>query len=951
MKKSNVWSIADTIGVPFSERSETQSTPATNKIPRNLEQSSSGLRAENTNLNLSESTSPCHDATPGVDIAGEVGSMMDKTTKTNDSRAKKRRTPSLVVSDDSDGPRKPKRIRKSAKKKDISENTGHSLPPDWIPRSKEMMPVRSVPPGEKVTLTITSDDRDVNPVKANCTQYYPRSISKGIGFVPIEPTTESSTSSLLTSTVSESLDVLASISASLRTNDLPRSTQELTGTTACSVIQSFSGKNRHPPIENRQHSEHSPTHFGRDQQPIVEDRQRTDDYRKSTDAIRQGYENIQMSNARDQAPEFGVGAGPSTNVNEKQTTSVGKQLAGGCDRSTASEGSQTAVGGSAFVDLLIQDKTRPIQKPVEPGIVIVDTSGKDKTLDAVDKQKKRRRDRPKKDKKLKNKAVEATTPTTDEGLPNTALNMSLLFLIASDKKNKANNVFPVTEQLVPTIPDLGDKSKQNVFPIDVGLNDIRPCAVRNTIVESEGNVDVSKVSEYQRAADFSNQDSSKPMDRTCAVLSQEVRPFSVDENLLRSTELLASKEKQKKKEIDGASKARKKEKKSKHDGSKAKKTSEKKSLEKKLKDNQINRKENDGAVKPVSKVKQDQEFAKAGETDEKQVHEGWSHDKLGGGNEYNARGRLSAGIYADEISPSVSDEGTVMIEISQPENNIEIVPSEGERSEGAGAEISGEKATETIPVQLLGDTVEDPGVSQKLQDSKLEYDRNVNDKVQTTVENSSEIREKFASVVSPKKQKNDITKSHGKKPSSEKNRRKSAKDEKSTKNVKKADRKSEKNNLKTLDKDEKKDSVSSQEGAVQVNGILISAVAVNSQQEGSVEEQGKQKTIKQQLGIADAILKGLEKRQDDIVFVNDQSVKNVVNADDENDDVFSERLLDRKRKRCKSPRENNSVLAENNGKDFEFYVISSFKTVRDKLFLCTFSTCVFNVEICFHVRR
>ncbi|XP_028390923.1 uncharacterized protein LOC114515808 isoform X2 [Dendronephthya gigantea] len=865
LKKPNVWSIADTIGVGSSGRSETQSTPASDKVSRNPDQSSSsGLHTGNADSNLSGSTSPRHDATLGVDIAGEVGTMMDKTTKANDSRAKKRRTPSLVVSDDSEETRKPKRHRKNSKKKHVSENTGHSHHPDWIPRSKQIMPVRSVPPGEEVTLTMTSDDRDVNPVKANCTQYYPRSISKGIGFVPIEPSTEASTSLLMTTTASQPLDVLASISASLRTNDLPQSTLDVTRTTARSVIQSVPGKNRLSANENRQHSELSPTHVRREQHATEEDRQRTDGIGKTTNAVRQGVENIQISNARGQAQEFGVSADPSATVSEKQTSSVGKKSAGESGQSAASEGSHMAVTGSNLVDLLIQDKRQSIQNPMEQVMTILDSSGKDKTHDVVNKQKKRKRDRQKKDKKSGNKDVEAATAENKDSLPNTALNMSLLFFIANEKKNNSNNVFPVTEQLVQSISERGDKTKQNSFPIN----------------------------------DLSNQDSSKPIDPTCAVISQDVQPFNVVDNLLASTELLISKEKQKKKEIDGVSKAKRKEKKSKHDGSKTKKSAEKKSVENKTKDSQTDRK-GDALKTDKSSTK----FAKPSKTDDKQVSEEWNLDRLGSGSNYSVEGELSAGVNADEISPSMSAEDTVVIEISQPENNIEILPSEGELGEGKVDVVSLDasvKPTEAVPLQLLDTEVED--ISQKLKESKLEHNKNVNDKVETVVQNvAPEIPGKFAFIGSPKKQKNDSTKSHGKKSSTEKNRKKSTKEAKSKKNTKKTDRKSDKNNLKSLDKEKEQTRVSSQEVVVQVNGILTPPGT--EQERPGVE-----------LGIADAILKenGLEKEQGDILFINDQSVKNIVNADDENDDVFSERLLDRKRKRCKSPQENNSVLLENN---------------------------------------
>ena len=937
-----------------------------------------------------------------MDTSGEAGSKKDKTgsatTSTKKSSGKKRKT-SLLTSGDSETLPKPKRQRKKKKSAtDIASQDIASLdaPPGSKSGKQEKLPVRSVPPGEALPLAMTSADRNVTPVKANDeqfsrTQFHPRSITKGIGFLPINAVSGASstvtTASAVTSATSDSLDVLATVSTSLRTNER-------------SVIRSFIGNKRLPAgggrqfaDENQQQSsDDSPTTIGGYRQLTIkngrvddsstsinsnrqfaeENQQHTNIPSKSADAARLGPESFSISANRTQVADVGVTHTTidGSQIYSDELRSLNKLIQSAAERSSkenqvrarlfsnASDISTNIGQEDALSDLLFRDKTDPISTQLVNVQTAPNSSEmvKDEAVDSsslgmnasVNKTKKSKKDRQKKAKKTKIQGPDSsgeTTPKAKDGLPAVGSNT------ARDGEQSIDGPPKPIGELCSTHDD-ENKTKQipwevNALSLDLGeQNGSNAAAVNSTDIEMKEMDEQPELSTLKHLVPGSLndkdipckqiQDSSKPIDPTCAVISQDIQPLNYDETLLSSKpidETLALKGKQKNKERSSGKKSGKKESKSKPDGGKTKKLSEKKP-----KTPQGKKQEKETVTKSgkkSSKVKGDKVLTKTKETDNK--HEETENDKL------ISVSDVSADVDAIEIS-SGSDE-TTMLNISQKASNaikmLGTMFSNNEFSDDkvkvnrleqpvvSAKESKTSEATDNKSTQPV-DSIEDlSSISQK--NSELDSSKDHSNKEDDT----SEITGKVSVNEVPKKQKNKTSKSHTKKSTSEKDKKKTAKEEKSTKYKKKSGKKSEKNNIKSLENN----SVSTENEAGTASVIdkdsimavdeIVSPAADESVQKRLVQEQASEETksVTPELATTDAVVKenGIEERRnsEDIVFINDQSVGNFVKAQQDVD--ISESSLSRKRKRCTSPQRNDSVVSENSGKvSLQFFIIAAF---------------------------
>jgi hypothetical protein len=221
--------MTESLGIPPALISEKQPIVGKTYVSRNLEKSEMVAEKE---IPTSGNTSTGHDVNSILDTSGDAGSKKDTTASTGTSTSTGSAKRKSSLPDDSETLLKSKRLRKGTKKTNLSDIAVQSMAPlDSLCQSSKAgkIAVKSMPPGQTFPITMTSSDRNVTPVKANVelsslSVYHPRSITKGIGFVPIKPFHETD----MASAAGDSLDVLASVSTSLRTNER-------------SVIQSFVG--------------------------------------------------------------------------------------------------------------------------------------------------------------------------------------------------------------------------------------------------------------------------------------------------------------------------------------------------------------------------------------------------------------------------------------------------------------------------------------------------------------------------------------------------------------------------------------------------------------------------------------------------------------------------------------------------------------------------------------
>lgn len=951
-------------------------------------------------------------------MLSEAGSKKDKLgsakASKNKTSGKKRKTSSLLTPGDSETLPKPKRQRKSAKKKNVSDIASQDIassgpPPGCVSIKQERLPVKSVPPGEVLPVAMTSGDRNVTPVKTNDdqfshSQYQPRSITKGIGFIPVNPVHEvgsTVTNASVTSTASDSLDVLASVSVSRSVQD----TQDVRRPAVTSVIQSCIGKNRLPhdgsrqfADENRRRSDSNPqlgktnrqlfddfpTSTNGNRQLTDEKQQHTSDPSKSANAARLGSESVPTSADTTQVTEVGV---CHTTTDRSQMFSDGKQSHNECNQ-PATERSVEINIGEEDVQCGVKDKTDPISDQLVKIQIAPNPSQmvKDKSVDissvglngSVNKTKKPRKERQKKERKKKiqapGSAVETTFKTKD-GLPavgpNVPQEMSLLYFFKGEQnigENKSNEVLCEPVRQLSSTRDDENKAKltsQNVNALSLdhgGQNDGNAATVKSadiTMKETDEAPELSTLKNVvfgslknsdipKQSAEMEAQDSSKPVDSTFAVISQNIQALNLDyseTSLYNKSTDETPKVKQKKKEISSGKKSGKKESKSKPDGSKTKKTSEKKP-----KTPRGNKQEKETVAKSgkkSSKVKHDKVLTKLTEIDKKQPHNLITDGDLG---------NIFANV--DTVRLSSGSEETTTLKLSENENNATKLPattsSDGECSDNKVIVNSLEqpavsskeskkyddKAADNKSTQPVDNTKDVCSILLKSLNSELESLRNNKDD-NTTVENTSEIAGKLSVAETPKKQKKkktDLSKPQTKKSASEKAKKKPAKDEKSTKNNKKASKKSEKNNFKSLENnsvtvksENEKGTACVAKDSVMAVDEFVSSAADASEQKSLVQEQGKEQadeatnSVTLELASTDAVVEanGIEKRREseDIVFVNDKSVGNFVNAREEEENVFSESLLSRKRKRCTSLERNDSVVSESSGKiSLNFYI-------------------------------
>ena len=795
---------------------------------------------------------------------------------------------------------------------------------------QEKIPVKSVPPGKTLPMAMTSSDRNVTPVKANdeqfsIPQYHPRSITKGIGFVPIKPVHgvgTTVTTAGLTPVAGDSLDVLASVSTSLRKNER-------------SVIQSFVGKNTSPNENQLQSSGDSPTvndgklqltkkngEFSHLSPTSINDNRQPSKKNQEHNVLRKDSENFLISADRKEIADV-VGSHVTVSTNHFN----GRQSLDKPNQPVTAHCTEINQGGffSDLSEIKISLMADQVKAQIPPNFMVEGETVDSASLNSsVKKPKKTKKERQKKEKKTKQAdSTVDTTAKTNDGLSALASNItrdvSPVYPSYGERNidgNKSNELLSKLlcsthgdeSQMKLTIHDVNalslDHGEQNgknsvtAKGIDTMMKrtDELPelQALKHLVPGGVANTDILKLKTEVEA-----QDSSKPMDPT--------KPLNLYNDKTSTDQTLAFEEKPKSVEISSSKKSGKKE-------SKIKKLSEKK-----LKTPRANKQEKEKSTKKSSKVKNK-------ETDNERAHEELANDKS------NRDDVDDSSANNDMIQTSSSDETMLFMskiandanqmlatlctndEIFYNKVNVNSMESvaTSKDSKKADDKAANNKLTPEDNAEGLS-SISHKSANSNVDSSKEPIHTKEDD---TSVKNTLEKR----SVSEVKKQKNKTgtSKSHNKKSANEKSKKSQAKEEQSTKN-KKSTKKSETNNHKSSENKIVPTKAEIQAGTV----CVIDKNSTDVDEELVVDDdEGEQKSLEQdQTGEetnsittdGDAIEK--RRNSEDIVFINDQSVENFVKAKKTEDAALPKSLLPRKkRKRCTSPQGGDCVVSESSGK-------------------------------------
>ena len=899
---------------------------------------------------------------PGVISSADTSAITGSANKST----KKRKSP---VAPGEKEQSKAKRQRKTSKNKNASDQDVASL--ETTPASQhKRLAVKTAPPGKAVPLTMSSSDRNVTPVKTSDehflpSQYQPRSITKGIGFVPVNALSSVNSAiakpSVITTTANHPLDVLATVSASLRTSNFVQNMQEIAKPAARSLIHPFASKNPLPTdgmfagearqvsvdsrvmiADNRQLSEerHSgnlaATTLNGNQQPAEQNQPHKSSRSKSMEDVRLNCDDIPMSFDRVKTAKFGLGEESEKAWDEaerKQSLSEYKQ-------STTERSSKDNQRGTSVISVTSKHAAREgILSENDKTDSITDKMGKDrntydgskkiqnKTVEgnsvdldgSVNEVKKEKRQRPKKDKKTKietpkldskdrtkTKAKDHTPSSVEQNMSlqnfngnenNTDTSEPLRQLSSNhDIKRKVKQTFPMVDAL-----SLGPNNSNNSFAFMSTDCEMKEAAelskllpLKPIVSDCLDGLDVSK-----KCREGVLEDISKPSSPT--IVSQNIQSLNVGydkivvENKSNNASLTA-KEKEMNKEAINGKKAAKKENKSKPEASKTRKPSEKKQ---KTPENSMQEK---GIVaksaKKPSIIKADKALTKT----KKQSNQ--ESDKLN-----SLASQISLTPKETTLRNLLSAPSSFLAKSNVCEDKVKsleqlVIDNESKKSNEA-------------TVANLENIEQGSGILQELLSSEFGLVRSMEDT--TTVANASKEAGKSGEIPKKPKHKSSSSEAQNKTSATDKIKTKTSKDEKITKNNKKPRKKSEKTVFKALEsnsvtKEEKKVAGTAVEDSAIVNEILSSLVhesKLNNNGQPGEETTPEVMTT----NTVECHTSKTEKKQEreDIVFVNDLSVGDFVKA--RQNEVPSENLLPKKRKRCTSPSINDpAVVSESSGK-------------------------------------
>ena len=805
--------------------------------------------------------------------------------------------------------------------------------------------MKTAPPGKAVPLTMSSSDRNVTPVKTSDehflpSQYQPRSITKGIGFVPVNALSSVNSAitkpSVITTTANHPLDVLATVSASLRTSNFVQNMQEIAKPAARSLIHPFASKNPLPAdgmfadearqvsvdsrvmiADSRQLSEEKQRHsdnlaattLNGNQQPAEQNQPHKSSRSKSMEDVRLNCDNIPMSFDRVKTAKFGLGEDSEKAWDEAER----KQLLSEYKQSTTERSSKDNQRGTSVISVTSKHAAREgILSEKDKTDSITDKMGKDrntydgskkmqnKTVEgnsvdldgSVNEVKKEKRQRPKKDKKTKietpkldskdrtkTKAKDHTPSSVEQNMSlqnfsgnenNTGTFEPLRQLSSNhDIKRKVKQTFPMVDAL-----SLGQNNSNNSF------------AFMSTDCEMKGAAELSEllplkpiVSDCLDGLDVSNksredvlEDISKPSSPT--IVSQNIQSLNVgyDKIVVENKSNNASltlKDKEMNKEAIGGKKAAKK-----------------KVIVAK-------------SAKKPSKVKTD----KASTKTKKQSNQ--ESDKLN-----SLASQISLTSKETAIRNLLSAPSSLLAKSNVCEDKVKsleqlLIDNESKKSDEAA-------------VANLENIEQGPGILQESLSSEFGLVRSMEET--TTVANASKEAGKIGEIPKKQKHKNSPSEAQNKISATDKIKTKTSKDEKITKNNKKPRKKSEKTVFKALEsnsvtKEEKKVAVTAVEDSAIVNEILSSLLDESKLNKNGQPgaETGPEVMTTDTVECHTSKTEKKQQEREDIVFVNDLSVGDFVKA--RQNEVPSESLLPKKRKRCTSPPINDSaVVSESSGK-------------------------------------
>ena len=835
---------------------------------------------------------------------------------------------------------KTKRQRKSTKNKNasdiaIQDITSSDTPPASKLPQQERLAVKSVPPGKGVSLAISNGDRNVTPVKTSdehfiLSQYQPRSITKGIGFVPIStvPPIGSTVTkpSVITTAANHPLDVLATVSASLRTSNFVQDMEEVTKPTARNLIHSFAGKNPLPADGNRQFadkarqlSDDSRIMIDGNRQLAEGNQKRSDNCavtplngnqlpaeenqrNKCTEAARLHSDSIPISADSVKAAKVGFSEsrqkawdGSETFSERMQSLSEYKQSSTG--RFSNENQRQTSVvsfisknapvedtlferlGNDITVSIISKDQNVcELSKKVENRTMNSNSVDSDGSIKKVQKPKKQRQKKDKKT-KIEKPKLDSKDRTTTKTKDRTPSSIKQDISLPNVSENKTDTVVSEPLRQLSSSHDIESKVKQTspmINALSLGYNNGDNSSALKSI-----DIERVKLSEpikpivsdclenLEQSREVVLQESSKPLDAT--IVSQDIPSLNVSYDKIlalnmSNNENLSSKGKEKNKEAITGKKTAKKENKNKPEGSKSKKPAEKKQ---KTPRNNVQEKETVSTSAKKSK-KGDKPLTKT----KKQPNE--YSDKLNS---------LASQISLDDKETSIL--------------HLLVAPSPFfTKRNVCDSEI---KSLEQ-PAVIANECEKSDDVVMEKKTAKQEN---------STEDSPGEIPKKKKSKGSTSETQNELS-------ANDKIKKKTSKDEKSTKNNKKPRKKSEKSNVKAVEssnvitkpKKEVTPACANAEDSSMAVDEMLSSVDDESKLNRN-EQPGKETiSVNSEPMTTDAVVNMGEREQDreDIVFVNDQSVGDFVKGGQDS-------VLYRKRKRCTSPSMNlDSVVSESSGK-------------------------------------
>lgn len=872
-----------------------------------------------------------------TDTSDKTGSAKTSTNKS----VKKRKSP---VAPGETEQSKTKRQRKSTKNKNASDITIQDIASSDVPLAsqlpqQERLAMKSVSPGKGVSFAISSGDRNVTPVKTSdehfiLSQYQPRSITKGIGFVPIStvPPVGSTVTmpSVITTTANHSLDVLATISASLRTSNFVQDMQE---PAARNLIHSFTGKNPLPADGNRQlsddsrimidgnrqqtkgnqkHSNNSAATTLNGNQLPAEENQRN----KPTEAARLDSDSIPISADSVKTAKVGFSEGrqkawdgykqsPTERFfkeNQREISVVSLVSKNAPVEDTLERQGNDKADSITGKDQDASELSKKIEnKTVNSNSVVLDDSANKAKKPKKSRQKKTKIDKPNLDSK------DGTTSKTKDCTPS---GVKQDISLENDSGNKTEPLRQLSSN-----HDVESKVKQtspmpDAFYLSGHNNSDNSSVLKSTDIEIKERVELSKllsskpvVSDCLENLDISKQsreevlqESSKPLDRT--IVSQNIQSlnFGYDKILasnMSNNENLTPKGKEKNKEASTGKKTAKKESKNKPEGSKTKKPSEKK--QKTPRSNVQEKDTVSKSAKKSSKGTADKALIKT----KKQPNQ--YSDKLSSlasqislDNEETSILNLLAAPSALFTKSNVCDNEVKSLE------QVAVIANESEKSDDA--------VMEKKPGKLENSIKDSRSILKELLSSEGGTMRSMG--TSTPVENTPKGAEKIGEIPKKKKSKGSTSEAQNEISANDKIKKKTFKDEKSSKNNKKPRKKSEKTSVKAVE------SITEDSSRMVVDEMPRS-VGDEGKLNRNKEPGEETISVTSEPMTTDVDVNVSEKQQDreDIVFVNDLSVGDFVKArENEEGSVFSESSLYRKRKRCASPSMNDPVVSESNGK-------------------------------------